>query len=547
MRGAALDALFAGQDFAAAPGCVAALIEGDAVAWQGCFGLARLDTAAPLTPATRMRIASITTPMVALTLAALEDDGRLSLDDQLSRHVPEHRFEADPTLAQMLAMKSGIPETFPLVWLGLGDAAKLAEHSQALLALLLAQRQLNFLPGERTLYANANTVLLHLVAERATGEPLGLLMKRHVFDPAGMAGAVLDDGLAHRLPDTAIAYAKAGEGFVPADPVSVEAAPGGVIASLADMSAWHRWLRGNPLDWRSRLAGAVPHNDGSPSGYAHGFVRQSLSGAEVIGHAGGHSGWASDYLYAPHEDVAVIILANRADANVYERAREMLVTALDLPPDSGATPALLGAAPEPLWEATYASAAVTASLSVTGGPGEIGVDGRRIPRGADGVFRRTLGVEPFVIEALDTATPPAELTRWEGNHAVTYRRVDDSAELSAEAIIGTYACASLPHPATIREDGKGVLRVFTGPVWPGGEGWPLVPVCGALFRCTTPDGVPSEVHLRFELGEDGAVSRVSFSFLRLLRITLDRIEPAATEQWRELGLAAPKLLAEDAL
>jgi CubicO group peptidase (beta-lactamase class C family) len=546
VRGAGLDHLFAGQDFVAAPGCVTALLEGEAVVWQGCFGLARLDTAAPLTPATRMRIASITKPMVALTFAALEDEGKLALTDRLSRHVPEHRFEADPTLAQMLAMKSGIPETYPLVWLGLGDAAKLAEHSQALLALLLAQRQLNFLPGERTLYANANTVLLHLVAERATGEPLGRLMKRHVFDPAGMAGAVLDDGLAHRLPDTAIGYARSEEGFVLVDPVSVEAAPGGVIASLADMIAWHRWLRGNPHDWRTRLAGAVPHNGGSSSGYAHGFVRQSLSGVQVIGHAGGHSGWASDYLYAPDKDVAVIILANRADANVYERAREMLVTALGLPPDSGATPALLGAAPEPLWEATYTSDESIASLSVKGGPSEIAVDGRRMPRGADGVFRRRLGVEPFVIEAPDTAAPPAKFTRWEGNHAVTYRLVDNVAALPAEVIIGTYACASLPHPVTIREDGKGVLRVFTGPVWPGGEGWPLIPVSGALFRCTMPDGAPSEVHLRFEFGADGAVSRVSFGFLRLLRITLDRIEPAAAERWRELGLAAPKLLAGDA-
>ena len=546
MRVATLDHLFAGQDCTAAPGCVAALLEGDTVAWQGCFGLARLDSAAPLTAASRMRIASITKPMVALTLAALEDEGKLALADPLSRLVPEHQFEANPTLAQMLAMKSGIPESYPLVWLGLGDAARLAEHSQALLALLLAQRQLNFAPGERTLYANANTVLLQLAAERATGEPLARLMRRHVFDPAGMAGAVLDDGLAHRLPDTAIAYARSGEGFAPADPVSVEAAPGGVIASLDDMIAWHRWLRGNPHDWRTRLAAAAAHNDGSSSGYAHGFVRQSLSGAQVIGHAGGHSGWASDYLYAPDEDVAVIILANRADGNIYERAREVLVKALGLPPDPGATPGLLGAAPEPRWEATYASIETIASLHVKGGPDDIVVDGRRMPRGADGAFRRTLGVEPFVFDIGDTTAAPAALTRREGNHAVTFHRVDDPAPLPTEAIAGTYACASLPHPVSIREDGKGALRVLTGPVWPGGKGWRLVPVLGPLFRCLMPDGSPSEVHLRFETGADGAVTAVSFGFQRLLRLTLGRIEPAAAEHWRSAGRDAPKLLAGDA-
>ena len=547
MRAAALDHLFAGQDFAGAPGCVAALLQGDKVMWEGCFGLARLDTAAPLTSATRMRIASITKPMVALMLAALEDEGQLAFSDHLSRHVPEHRFEADPTLADMLAMKSGIPETYPLVWLGLGDAAMLTGNGQALLALLLAQKRLNFLPGERTLYANANTILLQLVAERVTGEPLAQLLKRHVFDPAGMGRAVLDDGLAHRLPDTAMAYAKAGEGFAPADPVAVEAAPGGVIASLADMIAWHRWLRGNPHDWLTRLAGPVMHGDGSPSGYAHGFVRQTLSGTPIVGHAGGHTGWASDYLFAPDEDVAVIMLANRADANCYERAREVLVTSLDLPADPGATPGLFGAVPEPQWEATYANIEAIASITVKGSPEEIAIDGRRMPRGSDGMFRRTLGVEPIAVHASDTAAAPAELTRCEGNHAARFRRVDDAAALPAEAITGTYACSSLPHPVTIVQDREGVLRVPTGPVWPSGEGWKLVPVCGALFRCLTPDGHPSEVHLRFDVGEDGAVTGVSFGFQRLVRLTLERVEPAVADVWRELSQTAPRLFAGEAL
>lgn len=546
MRTAALDHLFAGADFAGAPGCVAALLQGGEVVWQGCFGLARLDTAAPLTSATRMRIASITKPMVALMLAALEDEGQLAFSDHLSRHVPEHCFEADPTLADMLAMKSGIPETYPLVWLGLGDAAMLTGNGQALLALLLAQKKLNFLPGERTLYANSNTILLQLVAERVTGEPLAQLLKRHVFDPAGMGGAVVDDGLAHRLPDTAMAYAKADAGFAPADPLTVEAAPGGVIASLADMIAWHRWLRGNPYHWRERLAGSVAHADGSPSGYAHGFVRQTLSGIPIIGHAGGHTGWASDYLFAPDADVAVIILANRADANCYERARELLVTALALPPDPGATPGLLGTAPETQWESTYADIESIVSITVRGGSGEIVVDGRRMPCGADGVFRRTLGVEPIAIRGSDTANAPVELTRCEGNHAITFRRVDDVSSLPTEAITGTYACASLPHPVTIIPDSEGALRVLTGPVWPSSAGWKLIPVCGPLFRCLTPGGHPSEVHLRFDVGEDGAVTGVSFGFQRLVRLTLERVEPAVADVWRELGQTAPKLLAGDA-
>lgn len=547
MNAAALDHLFADDDFSAAPGCVAALLEGEALAWQGCFGLARLDTGAPLTPTTRMRIASITKPIVALMLAALEDDGCLSFADPLSRHVPEHRFEADPTLGQLLSMKSGIPETYPLTWLGLGDAARLTEHSQALLALLLAQRRLNFRPGERTLYANANTLLLQLVAERATGESLRRLLQRSVFEPAGMVSAVLDDGLAHRLPDTATAYAASGDGFAAADPPAVEAAPGGVIASLADMIAWHRWLRDDPHNWRKRLAAPLYHNDGSASGYALGFVRQSLSGVTVIGHAGGHAGWASDYLYAPEQDVAVIILANRSDSNCYERGRELLVTALDLPPDPGATPGLLGNAPAPRWQATYANTDAIASISVIGSIDEIIVEGRRLPRAYDGRFRRTLGVEPITFDPVDTADAPAELTRREGNHTATFRRVDDDDAIAEEAVIGSYACSSLPHPVVIRRDDKGGLRVVTGPAWPGSAGWRLIPICGTLFRCLLPGGAPSEVHLRFEQNPSGAVTGVAFGFLRLDCIALVRVENPMGDHWHGLGQTAPAFLAEDTL
>lgn len=539
---AALDRLFEGEVATDAPGCVAALLHGDRIVWSRCLGQARLGEDSPLTPATRFRIASITKPMVALVIAALEDAGQLSLTDPLSRHIVEHRFDADPTLGQILAMQSGIPETYPLVWLALGTGARLEGDARALLALLLAQTQLNFAPGERTLYANANTILLQLVAERVSGQPLAALLAAHVFAPAEMAGAVLDDGLAHRLPGTAMAYGRDAHGFVLADPPSVEAAPGGVIASLDAMIAWHRWLRGNPMRWQERLAAPVTHIDGSISGYAHGFVRQTLSGVTVVGHAGGHSGWASDYLYAPDADVAAIILANRNDINWYERCREMLVTALGLPPDPGATPRLLGPAPDHRWQRTYASVDALCSITVNGCALELEVNGRRMPRAADGGFARTLGVEPFTFPPCETAEPPPVLIRHEGNQLVTFQRIDTPQSLDESLLTGSYASIGLPHPVTIARSGDGSLRISTGPAWPSGERWQLRPVCGPLYRCHLPDGSPSEVHLRFERDVSGAVIALSIGFVRIPCLTLHRIGDPAETLWQERIEAAPRLM-----
>ena len=118
----AMDTLF--DDVAAnAPGAAAAIVEAGKVSWQGCFGLASTATGAPITPDTRFRIASMTKPMVAMVVLALADAGALALSDPVTRWLPELRVPEPPTLAQLLAMQSGLPEGAPLHWLVTGHSA----------------------------------------------------------------------------------------------------------------------------------------------------------------------------------------------------------------------------------------------------------------------------------------------------------------------------------------------------------------------------------------------------------------------------------------
>lgn len=518
----ALDALF-GDVAADAPGCAAALISDGRLAWRGCFGVASTASGAAITPATRFRIASMTKPMLAMVMLALADAGTIALDAPVTRWLPELTVPQPPTLAQLLAMQSGLPEGPPLHWLATGHSTRAGLTLAAELALQLRQRSQLFAPGSRTLYTNSNYLLLQLVAERASARPLAALLAAHVFAPAGMTAARLHDGPALALRDMAFGHAATDAGFVPQDPDLAYGAAGGVVASLADMIAWMRWLQADPHGWQARLGGMVAHSDGSGSGYARGFMRQVLAGRPTLGHSGQIDHWAGEFLLAPEQGSAAIVLGNRSDINWFERVRELLTLHWNADPDPAMTPRLaVPQPPAPLWTRLYASAAEGLSLNVSGGPGAIVIGGRRIPVQADGRFRRNLGVEPMTFEiAGDLAAPPANIIRHEGNVGVVLTPAETRAPPDSDAVTGQYRHPDLPGALHIGRDPEGRLRLRAGPEWPPGDWLQLRWLGGDFYAAADAAGMVQDPHLRF--ADDG----VMVSFLRLPGLWLRRVRGPA--------------------
>lgn len=540
---ARVDGLFEAANWDREPGFAAVLLEGGEVAWSAVRGLAHLSGQRPITPETRFRICSITKPMFALVLAALEAEGRLSLGDPLDRYLPELRLAHRPTLADALAMKSGVLEGYPLQWMALGGGVAHAFGLDQALSLQLAQSGSSFAPGERTLYANANYILLQLALERVTGEPCARLMRRYVFSPAGMTDAVLDEGPCLRHDRGAQAYAKGDEGFVVSDPDVALGAAGAALATINDMAAWCRWLRTDPYDWRSRLAGPVLHTDGSPSAYARGFGRQRLSGQLILGHSGGIAGWLCDALWAPDLDVSVVILGNRSDINWIERTREMLTVWSDLPPDPAMTPRLLAPdMPEPLWSAEYGDEAGGASLTLKGRGDALDCDGRTYLRAADGAFRRSLGVEPVALfPEGDLASPPEALVRVEGNTERRFVLATAEGAPSADRLTGVYANPDMPAPVRITLE-DGTLKVAVGPRWPAAGRLALRPVVGRLFRAFDDSGAPHELHLTFEFDGSGPATGTRASFLRIPDYPLRRLPDVPDTAWERCAESMPRFL-----
>ncbi len=203
---AALDQLVGRDD---GPGCSAAVAERGVVVWQGSRGLADLESHTAITSETSFDIASISKQFTAIGVLLLEQAGQLSTSDRLSKHVARMPGWADRvTLAQLMHHSSGIPEYFgalaPKGW----EQATL--NQQDALAKISVAKKLRFQPGTKWEYSNSNYLLLGVVIEHVSGQPLGTFLREKIFDPVQLR-MVAD--LGQEIPGRARSYRQPGSAF----------------------------------------------------------------------------------------------------------------------------------------------------------------------------------------------------------------------------------------------------------------------------------------------------------------------------------------------
>lgn len=515
------------------PGAALAVLHAGKVLAREFAGEADIGRRIAIGPATRFRIASITKTMVSQAFLTLADTGIIRLDDDIRRWVPElARSGIDPSLGQLLGMKSGLREELSLVDLVTGDYASSTFTRVQCNALSFAQTTKSFPPGTRTLYCNTNYALLQLAMERAAQKAIGVIMRECVFDPCGMATAGFSDRFTTYEPDIACGYRNANGRFEPNDPLWENSAAGAVIATLDDMIAWSTESSpgGRLGNLTERLAQPVYHLDGSPSTYRLGINVQVLSGRTVWTHSGALGGSASQWVFVPADDLGIVILANRCDINWYERAREIAIRLLDLPADPCATPGLVRAVPPPLdWQDDYGSIELGISITLGGCASELDYEGRRMPACAPGEYSRRLGVEPITFRpewslvTPQSGGPPDRVGYSEGNvGAMLYRR---DAALATTCVwddyVGRYAAPDVPGSHDVTRVGDGLMLRY-GQAWPGSQTFSLRPILQDLFRVVGADGVCHDHHLHFVRDEAGRVTDCDVSVSRITRLRLKR-------------------------
>src|SRR5262245_48543020 len=207
-----VDALFAAWDNPHSPGCALGVIKDGKLVYARGYGMADLEHGVPITPHTAFEIASMSKQFTGMAILLLAEQGRLSLDDDVRRYVPEvPDFGVTITRQHLLHHSSGLRNHFLLQQLTgwrWGDLTTRADE----LTILARQTELNFRPGDEHSYSNTGYFVLGEVVGRVAGVPLSEFAESNIFGPLGMSDSQVHDDVSRLIKGRAWPYIQAADG-----------------------------------------------------------------------------------------------------------------------------------------------------------------------------------------------------------------------------------------------------------------------------------------------------------------------------------------------
>jgi CubicO group peptidase (beta-lactamase class C family) len=321
-----IDALFKPWDMPGSPGCAIGVAQDGVLVYSRGYGYANLDHDVPNTPQTVFDIASITKQFVAASLSMLVLEGRLSLDDNVRKWLPElPEYEWPITLRHMIHHTSGLRDYLTLFPLAGRDDYFPISRAQ-IIDMMSRERALIFPPGEQYLYSNTAYMLLALVVERASGEDFGAFVEERIFAPLGMQGSLMYDNHERVIPRRATGYDRPADGQVrmvhnynfdvPGD--------GQMYSTVEDLLRWDHYLHGaqKPLIYSMMLTEGRLNND-DPMGYAQGLFLGEYRGLDTIYHTGSSWGSRSVLIRFVEPGLAIAIACNDGYATPLDLARKV--------------------------------------------------------------------------------------------------------------------------------------------------------------------------------------------------------------------------------
>ncbi len=310
------------------PGMNAEIIFPDGTRWSGADGFADLGRELAVTPDTTFVTGSITKTFVTTALMQLREEGVLSIDDRLSKWVPDYPNAENITLIQLMSHTSGLFDYFrhPEYNMRVFNEPDHEWTPQEILDEFVLDPY--FEPGQRYRYSNTNFVLLGLVIEAATGESLGQVLSERLTEPVG-----LDDTFCQCAgpppPGSARAYLQTPSGPVGLDDgtdyrptlsaAKVAFGAGDIVSTSEDLADWVRTVYGGHLLAPESLALMTDYtySGSTTAAYGLGTRTRVFHGVRMFGHTGSLRGFAAAMWHYPSIDLTIVVLTNRGriDAN----------------------------------------------------------------------------------------------------------------------------------------------------------------------------------------------------------------------------------------
>ena len=274
--------------------------------YQKAFGMADREWNVPNTVQTKYRIGSITKQFTAACILQLAEQGKLSLDDKLSKYIPDYPKGDSVTIHMLLNHASGIKNYTDLAefW----PKAVLPLTPDSIIAYFKYQPY-DFSPGTKWNYSNSGYILLGYIIEKVSGKKYNQYLQENVINKAGLKNTGLDR-LDSILALRASGYSKNRLGFWEhAMFISMESpySAGAMYSTVEDMYLWTRALHGNTVltadDTRKMMTPYLGN-------YGYGLLIDSLKSHKRVWHNGGIPGFSAHLAYYPDDDLCVVSISN---------------------------------------------------------------------------------------------------------------------------------------------------------------------------------------------------------------------------------------------
>ncbi len=316
---AKVDRLFAQWDKTNSPGAAVVIVKDGVVIYQHGYGSANLEYRIPITPQTRFDVASVAKQFTGLSVAMLVQQGKLSLDDDIRKYLPDVPDFGKPiTLDHLLHHTSGLrdwPETLSLSGLDMEGEVTL----DMILEMVRRQRELDFAPGEEYQYSNTGYNLLAAAIARVTGQSFRAWTDTNLFQPLRMKRTFVCDNPAAIMADCANSYApRDKDRFQKIASQLAAQGSSSLFVSAEDMGQWllnfdTTRVGGKAALELMRQPGKL--NNGTNVQYGFGLSLGDYQGSPMISHGGSWAGYRSEVLWLPEKRLGVAVLANTSDMN----------------------------------------------------------------------------------------------------------------------------------------------------------------------------------------------------------------------------------------
>jgi CubicO group peptidase (beta-lactamase class C family) len=299
------------------PSASVAVVKAGRILYLKAYGDAKLEPKTPATTAMRYSIGSISKQFTATAILLLQEQGKLSLDDKVSKFIPDLTRANEVSIRQLLSHTSGYQDYWPQDYV---MPMMMQPTTAAKIMDMWARKALDFEPGSKWQYSNTNYVIAGAIIEKASGKPLMKFLEEKIFVPLGMKSVASIEEVKRGDADPT-GYRRFALGplrLAPKEGAGWLFAAGELAMTAEDLAKWNISIMDQkllkPSSYRE-LEKEVQLNNGLGTRYGLGVSVGMEAGHRAVSHGGEVSGFTAESVVFPDDKVSVVVLTNQDAAS----------------------------------------------------------------------------------------------------------------------------------------------------------------------------------------------------------------------------------------